>query len=91
MPNSKAYSIELSTSAFKSLQMISRSQPKTYRRLESAIDDRKTSPYAGKRLAGPLAEFFSLRVGDYRVLYAVIETKVLVHVIDVGHRREIYR
>jgi mRNA interferase RelE/StbE len=32
-----------------------------------------------------------IRVGDYRVLYEIHDDRVLVEVIDVGHRREIYR
>ncbi len=32
-----------------------------------------------------------LRVGDYRVIYTVSDRELVVLVIDVGHRREIYR
>lgn len=31
-----------------------------------------------------------LRVGDYRVIYEVVDQQVLVLVLRVGHRREIY-
>jgi mRNA interferase RelE/StbE len=30
-------------------------------------------------------------VGDYRVLYEVLDDQVLVFVVAVGHRREVYR
>jgi mRNA interferase RelE/StbE len=32
-----------------------------------------------------------IRAGDYRILYEVRDQQLVVLVIDVGHRREIYR
>lgn len=42
-------------------------------------------------LKGQLADFFKLRIGDYRVVYEIIkrEQRIIIHCI--GHRREIYR
>ena len=34
---------------------------------------------------------FRIRVGDYRVIYVLHDDRLLVVVIDVGHRRDIYR
>lgn len=34
---------------------------------------------------------YRLRVGDYRILYTVHDAELIVLVIEVGHRREIYR
>ncbi|VAW40662.1 RelE/StbE replicon stabilization toxin [hydrothermal vent metagenome] len=42
-------------------------------------------------LKGEWAGFFKLRVGDYRVLYEIIEEEPLIFVLRIGHRREIYR
>lgn len=36
-------------------------------------------------------EGYRLRVGDYRVLYEVQDDVLLVLVVRVGHRREVYR
>jgi mRNA interferase RelE/StbE len=47
-------------------------------------------PPGCKKLAG-IAEYFRIRVGDYRVLYEVREREVLVLVIKIGHRRDVYR
>lgn len=45
----------------------------------------------GKPLRGDMGEFWSYRVGEYRIV-ALIEDKTLVIVvISVGHRRDIYR
>jgi mRNA interferase RelE/StbE len=34
---------------------------------------------------------YRLRVGDYRALYEVHDTRLLVLVVKIGHRREVYR
>jgi mRNA interferase RelE/StbE len=34
---------------------------------------------------------FRIRVGDYRIIYALHDDRLLVVVIDIGHRREVYR
>jgi len=47
-------------------------------------------PPGCKKLAGN-ADYYRIRVGDYRVLYDVRDRDVLVLVIKTGHRREAYR
>ncbi|WP_462330376.1 type II toxin-antitoxin system RelE family toxin [Thiohalocapsa halophila] len=42
-----------------------------------------------KRLTG--RDAYRMRVGDYRVLYEIEDQQLVVLVVDVGHRREIYR
>lgn len=48
-------------------------------------------PYVGKRLKGSLEGLFSLRIGDYRVVYWIDEGKAVVWVVEVEHRRSVYR
>jgi len=48
------------------------------------------NPYLGKKLVGDLSPYYRLRVGDYRVLYEVIENDVTVIVIKVKHRKNVY-
>jgi mRNA interferase RelE/StbE len=42
-------------------------------------------------LTGDLAGFFKLRVGDYRVVYSIVQAERILVVQLVGHRRDIYR
>lgn len=37
------------------------------------------------------SDIWRLRVGDYRVLYQVRDEALLVLVVRVGHRRDVYR
>ena len=45
-------------------------------------------PAGCKKLAGQ--ETWRIRVGDYRILYEIHDQVLLVIVVDMGHRREIY-
>lgn len=47
-------------------------------------------PPGCKKLAGNAA-YYRIRAGDYRVLYDIREREVLVLVIKIGHRRDVYR
>ena len=40
-------------------------------------------------LKGPFAGLRKLRVGDYRIIFAVFEQEVLI--LRIGHRRDIYK
>jgi len=46
-------------------------------------------PSGVKKLSGRNA--WRIRVGDYRVLYEIHDDRLLILVVDIGHRREIYR
>lgn len=85
------YNIEISPSASKSLKHLEKSNKNVCERLIKAIDQLKTNPFLGKKLLGELSNFRSLRVGEYRVLYLVIEKMVLIQVVKIAHRKEVYK
>ncbi len=37
------------------------------------------------------SDAYRVRVGDYRMGYEVIDDRLIVHVVRVGHRRDVYR
>jgi mRNA-degrading endonuclease RelE of RelBE toxin-antitoxin system len=45
----------------------------------------------GKRLLPPLSDRFSARRGTYRVIYRIDDEAHVVTVVDIGHRRDVYR
>ena len=66
--------------------------PKTMRnRIKTAIESRlTTSPESyGKPLKYTLNSLWSLRVGDYRVIYRINGDEVVI--LKIGHRRDVYR
>jgi mRNA interferase RelE/StbE len=56
-------------------------------RLEALQDDPR--PSGCKKLTN--AELWRIRIGDYRVVYSIEDSKLIVLVVRVGHRREVYR
>lgn len=87
-----AWTIELSRAAEKSVLSADPAMRKRIARfidekLETAADPRAL----GKPLQGVLKEFWSYRVGDYRLICDIQDAKVVIFVIDIGRRREIYR
>ena len=43
-----------------------------------------------EKLAGP-EDLYRVRVGDWRIVYAIRDRELVVIVIRIGHRREVYR
>ena len=44
----------------------------------------------GKSLVGNLIGFWRYRVGDYRILCRIIDQVLIISVVEIGHRKEIY-
>jgi len=63
-----------------------------YRRLRAAVDalEEEARPAGCVKLGG-LPDLYRVRVGDYRIIYQVKETELVVLVLSIGHRREMYR
>jgi mRNA interferase RelE/StbE len=53
-------------------------------------DDPRRPDANVKKLTG-YEDRYRLRVGDYRVIYDVTEKELVILIVGVGHRREIYR
>ena len=81
-------SLRIKRTAAKALAAI----PKQERqRLIAAIDRLCESPAAGSALKGEFEGLRRLRVGQYRVVYEWQRDALVVLVIRIGHRREVYR
>jgi len=49
------------------------------------------NPYRGKPLEGVYAGMRSWRAGDWRILYRIYRKELLVLIIDIANRKDIYR
>ena len=45
----------------------------------------------GQALSGSLSGSWRYRVGDYRVICKILDDRICILVVDIGHRREVYR
>lgn len=82
------YSLSIKQSAAKALAKI---EGEDRQRIINAIDQLKTNPVAGSVLKGEFSGLRRIRVGNYRVVYEVQDEKLVILVIRIGHRREVYR
>jgi mRNA interferase RelE/StbE len=82
------YRVEFTTAAAKEIRKL---EPQIRRRILAGIAEleREPRPPGVRKLAG-YDNAWRVRVGDYRVLYEVIDAQVLVTVVRVAHRRDVY-
>ena len=82
-------SVEIARRAIRSIAGL---PPKEQRRIRAAIDllAEEPRPPGCVALSGE-ESVYRVRVGDYRILYEVIDGRLVIHVIRVGHRRDVYR
>ena len=81
------YYIEFSKTAEKELLKLKKTAQS---RIISTLDRIKIRPYFHvQKLVG--SKYFRLRVGDYRVILKIDKGKLIVLVIKIGHRRNIYK
>ena len=83
------YSVEFQPSARKDLETLPRS---IQTRIGRAIADLCDELHArgSKKLSGE-HEIWRIRVGDHRVLYKIEKERLVIFVVKVGHRRDVYR
>lgn len=83
------YRIDFKPAARRDLKALPR---EVRRRIEPAIDAlaRVPRPPGCRKMEGA-ASTYRLRVGAYRIVYEIEDRVLLVLVVRVGHRREVYR
>lgn len=84
-----SYRIEVSRSAAKDLRKIDRQWiPKILTAIESLESDPR--PAGCKKLAGS-DHTYRIRIGDFRVIYDVHDDTLIILVVRIRHRRDVYR
>ncbi len=56
-----------------------------------AVAETENPRLSGIAMAGRYAGHWRYRIGDYRAIVRIIDSQVIVRVIEIGHRREVYR
>lgn len=84
-----AYRVILSGKVRKQIDALPRS---AWTRVRSAIDGLESDPRppGAIKMKGS-TDTWRVRAGDYRILYTIEDDRLVVLVVKVGHRREVYR
>ncbi len=82
------YAIRIRSAARKELERIPQPDRK---RIADAIERLAENPLTGRALTGVFRGLWRLRVGSWRILYEVRDDALVVLVVRVAHRRNVYR
>ena len=82
------YKIDIKKSAVKEIEHLPR------RDIRDILDKifslaENPRPHDSKKLSGQ--EKYRVRCGDYRILYSIEDAILIIFVVKVGHRRDVYR
>ena len=83
------YRIEISATAEKQIRRLTHdNQVRVLRAVQTLATDPR--PQGSRKLHG-YVDVFRLRVGTFRVLYSIEKSRVLIIILKVGHRKDVYR
>ncbi|MEG6550813.1 type II toxin-antitoxin system RelE/ParE family toxin [Desulfocurvibacter africanus] len=83
------YALRFSTAALKALR---KAPPDVAGRIRTQLDELAQDPFAApnvKKLTNHPG--YRLRIGDWRVLYLIQQEEVVIQVVEIGQRKEVYR
>ena len=83
------YDIEITSAAHRDLKSLARD---VLRRVDTKILGLADNPRPpGSKLLRGQERLYRVRVGDYRIIYQIEDDRLVVLVVRVRHRREVYR
>ena len=83
------YKVEIARRAVKSIARLPRREQLRVRAAVDLLADEPRPP--GCVALADEDSVYRVRVGDYRIVYEVVDDRLVVHVVRVGHRRDVYR
>jgi mRNA interferase RelE/StbE len=88
----KKWQIEITRTAEKQITKLARSAQQSIQRfLRERLSSAENPRQWGKPLRGEKRDLWRYRVGDYRLICDIQDEKVIVLVLEVGHRKDVYR
>jgi len=83
------YSVEFRPAVLKSIK---RFPLKDLRRIKKRIDDlaENLSDHAKTKMKGDNS-FHKIRSGDYRIIYEIHDDRLVILVVKIGHRKDVYK
>ncbi len=83
----ESFRIVIKKSAAKEIERIEKiDRIRIIEKIRSLASDPR--PFGSKKLSGQ--EKYRIRQGNYRILYQIVDDELIINVVKVGHRRDIY-
>ncbi len=87
----KKYKVCLEKKAIKQLLKLDKFDAKRIKKWIHCNLDECSDPYChGKELKYNLSKYWRYRVGDYRLIAKIDNEKILIFIVNIGHRRDVY-
>ena len=84
------YSVKWDDEALRDLKALGKAEAKRIvKKVESHLV--KDPINLGKPLSGHMGSMYRYRIGNYRVLYHIVKQELVVEVVTVGHRKDVYQ
>lgn len=61
------------------------------RALEIVEQHLAKDPHLGKPLSGPYKGLWKYRIGDYRIIYSIEKDRLVIFVLRIRHRKDVYQ
>ncbi|MBQ7196418.1 MAG: type II toxin-antitoxin system RelE/ParE family toxin [Synergistaceae bacterium] len=85
------WTIEYTKEATKELKSLDKPVRERIRGYVKNLRELSNPRLRGEPLTGNLSDFWKYRVGDYRLICRIQDNKLLILVVKIGHRREVYK
>lgn len=83
------YKIEYAKGVIKDLKSLPKKIQK--KALEIVENYLLVDPFIGRPLYGKFKGLWKFRVGDYRIIYTIEKSRLVIFVLRIRHRKEVYR
>jgi len=82
------YSVEIENRCLRELKKLDKTVVRrAFMLIEEVI---VKDPHSGKKLKGKYSGLFSYRFSDYRIIYEIIQQKLLIVILRIRHRKDVY-
>ena len=88
---SNKFKVEITTSAAKEFKKLPKSIKERVKEMVGFLELNPRSEFLNiKKMKGP-TDLYRVRIGDYRIVYEIIDNKFIILIIKLGHRKEVYK
>ena len=82
------YNLEVKESVLKTLKRLPRLDQIRIAKVIKSLTDNPRPPNCLKLADSP---YYRIRTGDYRIIYDIQDDKLIILILKVGHRKDVYR
>lgn len=87
-----SYRVKISKNALKQLKKMDQyTRTMLVSWIEKNLDGCENPYFQGKALKGKYSSLWIYRIGNYRVISRIENNEMIILVIEIGHRKEVYR